>query len=290
MRRVIQIVVFIIFSFGIISSCKDTNSNEVDFSKKPIVTVFGKTLYQSDIKGLFPYGISSQDSIKILNSYVKQWTEEQLIYNNALKNLSSDDEIEKLEEAYKRTLTINSYLSQLLEERLNESVDDNELIAFFEKNKEHFPLNENIIKGLYLKIPKESSQLQNFRKWYKEDSEEAINNIEKNYLQNTVEYDNFYSYWVSFDDVMENTPQNITDRAHFLKNNKTLETSDSSFVYLLNIKDFKLIGEEVPIEYIKERLKEAYKEEQRKEFIEQLNKDLLEKATTEGELHYYDVK
>lgn len=281
-------ILSILFISLITISCNNNNTGDVDLTKDPIVSVFDQTLYKADIKGLFSPQMTPEDSTAILQSYINKWTEEQLIYKNALRNLSNEEEIQKLVDAYKKTLITNSYLTQLLEERISESVEDAELLSFFEKNKERFSLKENIIKGLYLKVPKESTQLQNFKRWYKDDSEESINNIDKQSLQNAVSYDNFYSRWISLDDVMENIPENISDRVSFLKNNKTLEVSDSLFVYLLNIKEYKLAGDEIPFEYIKDVLIKAYKEDQRADFIRNLTKDLHEKALLKGEIQYYN--
>ena len=281
-------ILSILFISLITISCNNNSAGDVDLTKDPIVSIFDQTLYKADIKGLFSPQMTPEDSTAILQSYINKWTEEQLIYKNALRNLSNEEEIQKLVDAYKKTLITNSYLTQLLEERISESVEDAELLSFFEENKEQFNLKENIIKGLYLKVPKESTQLQNYKKWYKDDSEENINNIDKQSLQNAVSYDNFYSRWISLDDVMENIPENVSDRDSFLKNNKTLEVSDSLFVYLLNIKEYKLAGDEIPFEYIKNVLIEAYKEDQRADFIRNLTKDLHEKALLKGEIQYYN--
>lgn len=269
------------------SSCSRSRLGEAELAKMPVVTVLEKTLYRGDLEGLIYPGMSSADSADVTKTYIDMWVHDQLIYDKAKKNVSNKREIDDLVEEYRKSLIINDYQTKLLRERLSKTVNDGELLAFFAKNKERFALQQNIIKGLFLKVPRESPQLENFKKLYKQDTESAISEIEKHTLQNAVGYENFYSNWVSFDDVMDNIPEILKDSEDFLKKNKTLLVQDSSFVYMLNIKEYKLVGSEAPFEFIKDYLTDAYTEEKRESFLKELQSDLYNKAVTEENIRFY---
>lgn len=268
-------------------SCTKNRLGEADRSKKPIVTVLEKTLYQSDLDHITYYGMLPEDSAAATQTYIKMWINDRLIYDQAKKNITQKREIDELVEEYRTSLIINDYQSKLLKERLSKSISDAELLAFYSKNKERFALKENIVKGLFLKIPRESPQLENFQKWYKQDNETAVREIEEYTLQNAVGYENFYDNWVSFDDVMDNIPEILKDSEDFLKKSKTLQTKDSTFVYLLNIKEYKLQGGEAPFEFIKDYLTDAYIEEKREAFLKELQTDLYNKALADDHIKYY---
>lgn len=269
------------------SSCSRNRVGEADLARMPIVTVLEKTLYRGDLDGITYPGMSAVDSADVTKTYIDMWIHDQLIYDKAKKNVSNKREIEELVEEYRKSLIINDYQTKLLRERLSQTVNDGELLAFYSKNKERFALQQNIIKGLFLKVPRESPQLENFKKYYKQDSETSIAEIEKHTLQNAVGYENFYANWVSFDDVMDNIPEILKDSEDFLKKNKSLQVQDSSFVYMLNIKEYKLVGDEAPFEFIKDYLTDAYTEEKRDSFLKELQSDLYNKAVTEENIVFY---
>lgn len=287
MRKVVLGILSVATFVSIHTSCSQSRLGEVDKSKEPIVTVLEKTLYKEDLEGIVYYGMSPEDSAVATQTYIKMWVHDKLIYDQAKKNISQKREIDELVEEYRKSLIVNDYQTRLLKERLSKTVSDDELRAFYNKNKERFALQQNIIKGLYLKIPKESPQLDNFKKWYKQDSENTIREIEKHTLQNAVGYENFYENWVSFDDVIDNVPEILKDSEDYLKKNKSLQAEDSSFVYLLNIKEYKLVGDEAPFEFIKDYLTDAYIEEQRDVFLKKLQTDLYNKAVADENLKYY---
>lgn len=284
----ILICLHLFFMVFVAFSCSGSGAANADRALNPIVTVGDKTLYQADLDEVIPIGLSAEDSTTAVKSYIDMWVNDQLIYNKALQNIINKKDIDELVESYKKSLITSSYQEQLLKEYFSKSVSENELKAYYEQNKDRFKLEDNIIKGLYLKIPVSSKQLANFQKWYKQGNDAAIENIEKNTLQNAVAYEYFYDKWVGLLDVLENMPPAVTDEKIFLQRNKNLELRDSSFVYLLNIKEYELAGNEAPYDYVKGQLSEMYMEQKKADYIQQVKKDLYDKAVSDEEIKFYN--
>lgn len=210
------------------------------------------------------------------------------MYAKAEQNITNRDEIETMVKDYRKSLITNNYVEQLLSQQLSQTIEESELKDYYERRKQDLKLESNIIKGLFLKIPENSPQLKNFQKWYKQDTSEAIENIEKNTLQNAVGYEYFYNKWVDFDYIMDNIPSNVTDRRQFLQTNKSIEVRDSAFVYLLNIKEYKLAETEAPYDFIKEQLKEIFIEQKKVDFLQQVQKDLYNIAISDNQIKFYN--
>lgn len=287
MKNLIYIFVLLSLTSISLGSCSKVGLGEADQSRNPIVTVLDQTLYESDIEGLTCYGMSSKDSTAVVESFINMWITDRLIYNIAKENIPYD-KIEKMVEEYRRSLIINEYQTQLLHERLSKTVSDHELLEFYNTNKEWFYLSENIIQGLYLKMPQTSPQLENFRKWYKQGTDVAVQNIDQNALQNAVSYEYFFDKWVSLDDVMDNMPKSLSKTDDFLKQNKSFETQDSTFVYFLYIKEYKLKGSEAPYDFIRDEVRNAYNETKRAEFLKELHDDLYNKAMSNKQIKFHD--
>ena len=283
----IRNTLFFIVMLAIFASCKDKGATAVDLSQQPVVTVKGKTLYQSDVNEILPGGITAEDSTAIAQEYIRKWIDNELMHDKAKQNIVNKAQIDELVENYKRSLIVNTYQEQLIKEELSKTVSEAELKSYYDQNADKFALDESIIKGLYLKVPVGSAQLKDFQKWYKQSSEAAVENIEKITLKGAVGYEYFYDKWIAFDEVMENIPFVIDDDEQFLKTNKSFEKQDSSFVYMLNIKEYQLKGSPAPYDFIKSRLRDVFLERKKNSYLEQVGKDLYDKALSEGEIKFY---
>jgi hypothetical protein len=268
-------------------SCKQ-GAADADPRRSPVVTVKDQTLYKAALDDAIPRSLSVADSTAAARLYIDMWVMNKLLYDKAVQNVVNKDEIDQLVNDYRKSLMINSYQEQLVREHFNKAVTDKELLAYYEQNKDKIKLKESIIKGLFLKIPADSKELANFRKWYKQATDAAVENIEKNRLQSAVGYEYFYNNWVSLSSVIENMPLPVDDEGQFLKTNKSIEVRDSLFVYLLNIKDYKLAGSEAPFDYIKSQLAEIYVEQRRAGYLKQVRDDLFKKAVSDKEIKFYD--
>ena len=76
-----------------------------------------------------------------------------------------------------------------------------------------------------------------------------LKKIEKYSVQNATIYEYFYDKWVDFDEVMDNIPIHVSNPNAFLKANKYVEVADSSYCYLLNIKEYLPFGSVEPYDY-----------------------------------------
>lgn len=282
-------VIYIIGFFSLVFiSCQKKTKAEVDEQQDPIVSVDASVLYKADVKKSLPETLTPEDSMKAAQAYINAWIEDVLIYNRAKQNIVDQNQIDALVEDYRKSLIIHTYQDRLLKEYISENVPEKELLGFYEKNKDSFKLKENIIKGLYLKIPVESPELKNFRKWYTQTSDEAVGNIEKKQLQNAVAYNFFFDRWMSFESVMENIPFVIKDEQQFLRTKRNIEVQDSSFVYLLNIKEYKLAGGQAPYEFEKNTLVEYYLKKKESDFLKQIRADLYNKALSDKDIVFYN--
>ncbi|MFR9165571.1 MAG: peptidyl-prolyl cis-trans isomerase [Dysgonomonas sp.] len=256
--------------------------------EQALVSVNGKTLFKQEVIDIVPKGLNSTDSILAAEAYVKMWIKNELVYEKAKENIQDQQNIDELVENYRRSLIIYSYQEQLLKERLSKKISDREMLEYYNNNEDQFKLESSIIKGLFLKIPKTSTRLDDLRKWYKQPNEKAIENIEKYSLQNAVIYDYFYDKWVDLGDVMTNIPYIMDNDKQFLQNNKNLEVEDSTYVYLLNIKEYNLVGGTAPFEYSKNKILDILLNQKREDFMRKFEDDLYNSALKNKQIKIYN--
>ncbi|MDO5571087.1 MAG: peptidylprolyl isomerase [Bacteroidales bacterium] len=258
-------------------SCTDkTNINRDDV----VAEVNGRFLYKADLAPLFKRGVSNEDSVKIVENFRDNWIKESLLYDKAERNIDNLEEIDKNVEEYRRRMVIFQYEKELINERLEKEIDEQELESFYEIYSSKFVLKDPIIKGIFLKIPVNAPQLEEVKKWVKKITPETLEKLEKYTLQNAIVYEYFSDRWVSLQDIMNNIPYVIGNSSRFLKENKFLDVSEGDYWYFLSVSDYKLEGSAQPFEYAKAQIKDALLTQKKKSFIndleEQLYKDGLE--------------
>lgn len=130
------------------------------------------------------------------------------------------DRIDKEVERYRKELITYEYRNRLVGEKAGTEFSDEDMEAYYKANPEQFRLKRAVIKGLFLKVPEKSPNIDKLKRWYSSGKPEAIENIEKYGLKNAVIYEYFYDKWVDLDEVMANIPYVMEDETSFLKNIK----------------------------------------------------------------------
>lgn len=255
-------------------------------SGKILVKVKDKVLTREEVEGLIPKNLSSADSLMRAENIVKKWTIDVLMDEAAYQNVGSDKtEIDKLVNEYKRSLMRHRYQEHIIRDRVSADINEYDQLKYYEGNKQQFILSQNLIKGLFLKVPVGAPGLENVRKWYVSGSVESLEKIEKYSIQNAIIYDYFYDHWVNFEDVMAKIPHRISSPTQFLRINDHLEVSDSTHVYFLNISDKLLVGNQAPFDYVQVQIQTMLVNKRKidylREFGEKLYRDAVRNGTVE---------
>ncbi|MDR2809875.1 MAG: peptidyl-prolyl cis-trans isomerase [Tannerellaceae bacterium] len=259
----------------LLCSCKRAQTLDTDILAK----VKDRTLSRADVLRIIPKSVTSADSLLIAENFIKKWVKDALVYDVALRNLSDEKaEIDQLVEEYRHSLFRYRYQERLIKEKLSADIRVTDRINYYEENQKKFLLDKGLIKGLFLKIPIDAPGLSDVKTWYKSSSMESLEKIEKYSVQNAIFYDYFYDRWVDFDDVMANIPIHVANTNSFLRENKTVELSDSSYCYLLNIKEYLPVGSVAPYEYAEPQVIELLINQRKMEFLRSFEDELYQNA------------
>lgn len=257
-----------------LSSCTKKSN---DTGKTPVAEYKGQFLYKEDLESVVPQGITDSDSLDYINSYIKNWVEETLLYEKARNNIEKNDEINKLVEQYRRSLIVYQYQQQLLNNKVDATISDEELMAYYKAHFAQLILEESLIKGVFLKLLVDAPKIDQVREWYCNPTAKNLTLLEKYSFQNAVDYDYFVDKWVVFEDLKERIPYEIKSNESFIQNNDKLEVKDSSFIYLLYIDDYLLKGQKSPFEYAQSSIRETILNQRKMDFMKGFMKKLYEK-------------
>lgn len=256
--------------------------------KTPLVEVSGEFLYKEDLQAALPLNISKDDSVLFAEYYIRNWIEDALLFDKAEGNIPDNDKISKLVENYRRALIMHTYQEELVNQKLANDISEEEINAYYEKNKELFRLDNPLVKGLFIKVPLSSPDLGNVRVWYRKNNQDVIEKLEKYSLRNAVSYDYFYDRWTSVPDVAAKIPLKVLDTdANYLDKNRNVEVKDTAFCYFLHIEDFLGKDKQKPLDFARDEIKEILINLKRVEFINKVKEDLYQRASDRNKIIYY---
>lgn len=270
---------------GALSGCGQEHDHK---GKTPLVEVAGEFLYKEDLQAALPLNITKDDSILFAEHYIKNWVEDALFYDKAEGNIPDNAKIAKLVENYRRALIMHTYQEELIGQKLANDISEEEIRTYYEQNKGLFHTEHPFVKGLLIKVPLQSRDLASVRQWYKKNTRDAIENLEKYSLGNAVSYDYFYDRWVPLSDIAAKIPLAALDMdAGYWDKNRNIEVKDTAFCYFLHVEEFLGKDEQRPLDFARTEIKEILINLKRVEFINKVKEELYQRASDRNKINYY---
>jgi hypothetical protein len=278
--------IIILCSLILLAGCKNNNHQS---QRIPVAEVGKVILYYDEMPKLIQHGVNDADSAALIQNFINKWAKRQLLMQKAEDNLTPalKDEIDKQLEETRSNLIIYQYQRQMILEKLDTVITDSELENYYATNENSFLLSSNIVKALFIKLPLETPELNKIKLLARSNDHNDMQQLESICYQFAEKFDDFNEDWVPMDRLTVELKQNIGDEENFLKRNTFLETSDSSSVYLVSIRDYRLRSSLAPFEYVSDDIKRIIWNTRRFEFIQSLENGIYNDALKENRLKYF---
>jgi hypothetical protein len=270
-----------------LASCKYFRRSD-DEGKDAIAKAFNYYLYPDDLKGVVPQGASRKDSIEIVQHYIDNWVHQKAVLHKAESNLDEDQKsVEKQLEEYRNSLVTYAYETELIRQKLDTVVNEDELAAFYKANQSNFELKDNIIKVIYLRLNKKSPKMNKVKDWYRSNSPKDRKLLADYCHQYALNYFLDDNTWLLFDDLLKEIPIKTYDKEQFLQNNRQIEIEDSNTVYLVNIKGFMIKNSTSPLSFERNNIRAMIINKRKLALIEQMEKQAFEDAKKGNDVEVY---
>jgi hypothetical protein len=261
------------------------------YDDKVVAQVGEKKLFQSEISRIIPTEIEEQDSVLMANDYIRKWVKQELLINKANENLTLEQKnLTKEIEEYRNSLIIYKYKNELMNQQMDTLVTNRQIEQYYNANTDNFKLNSNIVKAVFIKIPKEVANPKLIKELVDDNSQEGVNALLEYCIQYAKGFDFFNNNWVNFELVIRNIPGEITDERQFLARNNQIELNDSIYYYLVSIQDYKLKNELAPVEYVETDIKNLILNKRKIEFLKQIEENIYKEGIRQNKFKIYTEK
>jgi len=280
-----RILLIIIITLIAPMGCKNF---EVRNAEKPIARVGEVYLYPSEIEQLFPSKTLTNDSLLILKNYVDKWIRKQLLLQKAELNLTEEQkDVSGQIEEYRTSLLIFKYEQSLILQKLDTVITSEEIDAYYNENQSNFVLDRNLVKALFIKLPRNVPNVEQFRRLYSSEKEEDKQQLENYCYQYATKFDFFDDTWVNFTRIQAELPQKVWSPEKSLKWAKRIEQKDSTYNYFVYIRDNRVEGETAPVDYVSDNIKSIIMNKRKVKFLTDMENDIFNSAMSKGEFTIY---
>ena len=272
----------------LLASCNLFSKKQSQTDEPVVARVYDSYLYLSEIREMIPPGTDSKDSVLMVRNFIDNWIKRQTILHKAESNLDDEKkDVEQRLEEYRNSLITYIYESELVEQKLDTTVSDEEIEQYYQENQRNFELKDNIVKVVYLKVKKNAPKLQKVRGWYRSSNAKDREQLEDYCFQFGSDFHLDDQTWLPFDEVLKKVPITTYDKESYLRNNRFVETEDSSFYYFVRFSDMQIRESISPLSFVRDDIRNLILNKRKLELIREMEKSVYNEALKKNEIEIF---
>ena len=279
-------ILYIILLAVIIYGCDRFNYDKIDDA---VARVNDSYLHKEDLKYITPNNVSKADSTLLANNYINNWASNLLLMDKALLNLpeKQQESFNSLVKQYENDLYTKAYLEALVKRSIDTTVSKAEADTIYQRNKESFKLNDELLKLRYINLPQNAVNLEGIKSKFKK-----FEKNDKVFLDSIAVQFRSYSLndsvWVRASQVIEKIPvANQSNKNQLLKRSNFVQLKDSLNLYLIQINDVLLRGDYAPLDYVKPTVIQIINNKRKLELIKEIENEITKDAIKNKQFEIY---
>lgn len=271
------------FSSGIIllslliASCREFKPQT---NRTAVAKAGEKVLFFDQIPNIVQPGIAYEDSVAIIQNYINRWAKREILKLKAIENLTPEfrSEVERQLDEIRTNLLIHRYQQQIISQRLDTLISEEEIERHYNENSQTFVLNSNIVKALFIKVPSNVPNIERVPTLLRSGEPTSLAQLELFCYQFADKFDDFEEEWVPFVTLLAELPVIIENQEEFLTRNKYFETQDAYYNYYVKIRDYRLRANIAPYEYARNNIRSIILNTRKMIFLQELENGVFNEA------------
>lgn len=255
-----------------------------DETRTPIAKVKGHTLYLDELTAILPAEISAEDSAMMADSYVTKWATQMLLLDKAELNLTdADKDVSEQLEEYRRSLILYLYEKQLITKLLDTTVTDQQIEEYYNHNKDNFELQDNIVRAVFVKLSRNSKDVEKVKKLCRSEKEDDRHDLEEYCSQHAVSFHLNDQQWVPFNELLGQLPKTNYLNVNYFSLYNFAYVQDSTAHYLIDVKEMKYKDSVSPLDFEKQNIRNILLNQRKLQLIQKVEKDIFQEAVSKNQ-------
>ena len=261
--------------------CACSQINSLLHDGEVVASVGEHKLYSSELAGFIPSEISTQDSIRLAESYIETWTRDMKFVDLAERELSKEEkDVSRELEEYKRSLLRYRYEQKYINQRLDTAITDTQVEEYYKAHLEMFRPNSALVKARYAVISSKSTHLAALKKMMSDEGDDTgdISIADSLAYAYAIKYTDFGARWTDIKVLareMDMEPARLLSSVHQGFVQVTDEDKNLRIAYIAGISKS---GEPAPLEYCSTRIKDIILSNRKQALLAALEQELMKKS------------
>lgn len=249
-------------------------------NREAVARVNNTYLFKDELAGIAALGSTKEDSAARVEAYIDSWIRKELLIQEAARKININEaEVERKILDYRYSIIAYEYQSYYIKQNLDTVFTDEEIKKYYEDNIDNFILKQNIVRGTFIKVPKNAPKMNKLKDWIYSSDEEDKQNLKSYCLSFSVAYHISDSTWMIFDDLVRNSPlMEIPNKVQFLKQNPNYETQDENYLYFLKVDEYRISDNVSPLEFVTDEIENIILNKRKVELAKKLEDEVYENA------------
>lgn len=280
------ITVIIALGLWAMTACTPAESSEEE-TDQVLAKVGSKSLYITDMEGMFPEGMSGQDSSMIIEAFVGRWVREAAILNEAERNIPPDMDINNLVRNYRASLIRTNYEKILVEQLLDSVITQEELNTFYEENQLLYELETPIVRCHFIKVPIPTPEGGQLRALWNQDASTALPELlaySDKYAELALLND---SLWYSVDEVAAQLPEGTLTSGN-IGSKREFTQKGEHHQYYFRLFELKKRKEIAPLSYVESQARKVILHKRKLQLVEEVKEDIYQRELRDKNIEVYD--
>ena len=247
-----------------------------------VAECYGKYLYESDLKGIVPENASVMDSLQRVNSFIDSWIERQVLLHQAETNLSKEQlDLKRQVEEYRNSLVIYAYETQLINQKLDTVVSEDEIADYYEQNKEEFQLRNTMVRAVYVILKYDCKQKEAFHKLMNDPDTLLLQNLDILATEYSEKSHLDVDHWMRLDELIDIIPIEILNPESFLKRNRFVSLDSDDLTYMVRFEEYLLEESISPLAMQRDNIRSIILTQRKKQLVDRMKTAVYENAKRE---------
>lgn len=244
-------------------------------------------LYEEDLKSVLNAAQSPDDSLRLRESYLRKWVQDEVLFQHALQNLTDSlKNKDELLDIYYRSLIRYEYERGLINERHDTSVSKKQIVAYYEEYKESFILEQKVCKSIFVLLPPDAPKQELPIEWIEGQSVEDLDSLNKYCVRYGAKFNIADNKWFYLDDVL--TEMQLPLNFSVSESATPIRVTDSTKTSVMKVLALRHPGDQMPLPMASSSIRAIIKNKAKVEFINKMENDVLSDAEKKRLFEIYE--
>ncbi len=267
------------------TGCNVFEQNE---ERVAIAQVKEHELYLDELKSALPEELTSEDSTLFADNFIDQWATQTLLLDKAELNLTNEEkDVSGQLEEYRRSLLIYLYQKQLIRQLLDTVVTGHQIELYYNNNKQNFELQDNIVRVIFVKLDKNTKEVEKLKKLCRSDKESDRQELEEYCVQHATAFHLNDQQWIPFGEIMGQLPKTSYLNLNYFSTYGFAQVQDSTAQYMLDVKEIKPKNSISPLAFEKHNIRNILLNQRKLELVKKMEKDIFDEAVSKNQFQIF---